>query len=277
LNPQPSIGDLERYYPDHYDPFSIGDPAELPVLQRFSLNYGLRKRCRLVTQHKSRGSLLEIGCAQGLFLDAMSRTGHWHVQGVEVNADAVSYARERLGLAVFHGPVEDAGFADGAFDAAVMWDVLEHVQRPRETLLEIRRVLKRDGVIVIRVPVLDSWDHKWFGRYWAGWDAPRHLTTFSRRTLGLLLENTGFRVEEMICRSGSYPAFVLSVRFWASEQLADGSARRLRNILEGLPLRLATAPFFYLIDRLGLSTVVTVVAQPDRGANAPAVTKVSRP
>jgi SAM-dependent methyltransferase len=262
LNPQPTMSDLVPYYPESYAPFEIPSPDQLPLLRRLSVNYGLRKRRRAVMRYKRSGRLLEIGCANGLFLDAMRRMGSWQLQGVDTSESAVRYARERLSLEVFHGPLEDAGFPNRHFDAVVMWDVLEHVHQPRETLIEIRRILKPDGVLVFRVPLLDSWDRKLFGPYWAGWDAPRHLTVFSRRTLDMMLARTDFRVARTDCVSGSYPAFVLSVRFWARQRLSVPAQERLNRVLESLPVRLVVAPCFYVVDRLGKSTVVTIVAQP---------------
>jgi SAM-dependent methyltransferase len=263
LNPQPTMEELVPYYSEDYDPFQIASPDELPFLQRHSLTYGLNKRCRLVNRQKTGGRLLEIGCATGLFLDAMRRTGNWQVQGVDVSEKAVECARETFGLDVFHGSVAEAHLGDDVFDVVVMWDVLEHVHSPRETLLEIRRILKPDGVLVFRVPLLDAWDRRLFGRYWAGWDAPRHLTLFSKETLGLMLARTGFRVQRTVCISGSYPTFVLSVRFWAREALSPGAQRFLRRSLEALPARLVTAPFFRLVDQLKKSTVTTVIARPE--------------
>jgi SAM-dependent methyltransferase len=262
LNPQPTMEELVPYYSQDYDPFQIAAPSQLSFLQRHSLNYGLTKRCRLVNRQKAGGSLLEIGCATGLFLDAMRRTGRWQVQGVDVSEKAVQRAREVFGLNVFHGPVTEAHFAGEAFDAIVLWDVLEHVHSPTETLLEIRRILKSDGVLIFRVPLLDAWDRKLFGRYWAGWDAPRHLTLFSKHTLGLMLARTGFCVKETLCISGSYPTFVLSVRFWARQFLSPTAQRLVRCALEALPTRLVTAPFFRLTDQLKKSTVMTIVARP---------------
>jgi SAM-dependent methyltransferase len=267
LNPQPTRSELARYYPEEYDPFQAqASPAARggPALQRWSVEYGLAKRCRAIARYKDGGRLLEIGCANGLFLDAMRRRGGWQLEGVEVSAPAAGYAREELGLDVFCGSLQDAEFPAGRFDAVVMWDVLEHVHQPRETLVEIRRVLKPDGVFVFRLPLLDAWERRLFGPYWAGWDAPRHLTLFSRETLALMLDKAGFRIEETACIAGSYPAFVLSMRFWAGEHLSPAGQRRLRRLLEALPARVLTAPLFYLVDRLERGTVVTVVARPER-------------
>jgi SAM-dependent methyltransferase len=261
LNPRPTMEELAHHYPRDYDPYTTALPDELPFFRRLSVRYGLRKRCRAVQRFKRGGRLLEIGCANGLFLDAMRRVGSWHVQGVEVNEPAARYARERLGLDVVTGELADAEFPDEAFDAVAMWDVLEHVHDPQATLHEIYRVLKPDGVLILRLPLLDSWDRRLFGRYWVGWDAPRHLTTFSLRTLRQMLRQASFCLEHAASISGSYPAFSLSLRFWAQEHLPQRARHGLRIVLDSLVVRAAVSPFFYLMDRLALSTVVTVVAR----------------
>lgn len=267
LNPQPTMAELVRYYPEDYDPFETPPPDQIPLPQRASVSHRLHKRKRAVTRHKRSGHLLEIGCANGLFLHAMRQTNDWQVQGVEVSEPAVHYARERLGLDVFHGPLEDAQLPEHFFDVVVMWDVLEHVHSPKDTLRETHRVLKPDGVLVFRLPLLDSWDRKLFGPYWAGWDAPRHLTLFSRHTLDMMLTSAGFRVDQIDCTSGGYTGFVLSIRFWAGEHLSAPAQSRLRRVLEALPLRIATAPYFYLVGRLGKNTFTTVVALPNGSGN----------
>ena len=47
------------------------------------------------------------------------------------------------------------------------------------------------------LPNADSVEARVFGRYWMGYDAPRHLTTFTTGTLGRTLFATGYRVEEI--------------------------------------------------------------------------------
>ncbi|MEZ4580535.1 MAG: class I SAM-dependent methyltransferase [Caldilineaceae bacterium] len=92
------------------------------------------------------GALLDVGCAAGTFLLAMS---HWGLDGngVELNAAEVArQTRERYGLDVIAGTLEDAHLAPAQFDAVTMWDVLEHVYDPAQTLREIHRLLKPGGI-----------------------------------------------------------------------------------------------------------------------------------
>jgi hypothetical protein len=77
----------------------------------------------------------------------------------------------------------------------------------------------------------------------------------------------------MMCISGSYPTFALSLRFWAQEHFSTAAQERLWTLLNSAFMRVLVIPFFYLLDRLGKGTVVTAIAQlsdPDgTGGTAP--------
>ncbi len=269
LNPQPTREELAPYYPQAYDPYETPLPDQLSWIKRLLVRYGFYKRCKEVLRYKGQGRLLEIGCAKGLFLQAMSQKGLWDLYGVETSEYATTFARRELRLNVFHGSVEEARFPDGYFDVVVMWDVLEHVHDPKKTLQEILRTLKSDGVLIFRLPLLGSWDQKLLGPYWAGWDAPRHLTLFSKLTIERMLIDAGFRVKGMSCISGSYPAFALGVRFWVRERLSSKGQKMVQGVLESWAVRLLVAPFFFFVDRMVKGTVVTVVALPANKTQLP--------
>ncbi|MGC9358256.1 MAG: class I SAM-dependent methyltransferase [Anaerolineae bacterium] len=272
LNPQPTVEEIVRYYPPKYYSYVSVPPGELSWPHRMVLNYGLYKRCQAVTRCKKEGRLLEVGCANGAFLDAMRRTGGWDVYGVDISEHAVRCARDQLGLNVFHGQLQDARFPNHFFDIVVLWDVLEHLPDPKSALLEIRRVLAPDGWLIFRVPNLDSLDARIFGPYWAGLDAPRHFFIFSETTLKRLLELCGFTLYRMTCISGTYPAFVLSMRLWARDHLSPRTQDWVQRVLESLPTRLLVAPIFQVVDRLKKSTVVTVYARYAQETNREAAT-----
>lgn len=261
LNPQPTTDEILHYYPVDYDAYAGARVDELSRLQRWSVAYGLYKRRRAITRYLASGRLLEVGCATGAFLETMRTAGDWDVYGVDISEHAVNYARDRLGLNVFLGQLAEAQFPAEYFDVVVMWDVLEHLPDPKIALGEVQRVLRDDGWLIFRIPNLDSWGAKFFDTYWAGFDVPRHFTTFSVATVQRLLETTGFKWYKAVCISGTYPTFVLSVRFWARDHLSPGAQRWLVRILNLLPLRLVVAPWFRIVDWLRKSSVITVYAR----------------
>jgi len=96
-------------------------------------------------------SLLDVGCGFGYFLELASQKG-WQVSGVEIASRAVENAMAKIGTQnIFRGTLKEAKYPDDAFDAITLWDLLFHVPNPYEELRECHRVLKRKGVIGIRV------------------------------------------------------------------------------------------------------------------------------
>jgi 2-polyprenyl-3-methyl-5-hydroxy-6-metoxy-1,4-benzoquinol methylase len=261
LNPRPDAGELAGYYPDDYDLYAAPPGGRAARLAQLNLRYAMAKRCRLVERHApGRGRVLDVGCATGLFLDAMRRRG-WQAQGVELVEYAAAQARERRGLDVRTGDLAQARYPDAQFDAVTMWDVLEHVPDPLSELREIRRILKPGGVVVLRVPDVSSPEARWFGEYWIGLDAPRHLYVFSPTTLAALLARAGLEPLEQLDLAGNHHAWALSVQGWAGERWGPARGRQIRAALQSLPIRLLLAPYFSAVSATRQGTLLSVVAR----------------
>jgi SAM-dependent methyltransferase len=226
----------------------------------------MSKRQRFVSRHRPGGRLLDVGCATGLFLRAMRASGVWTVQGVEVDPQAASIARDRYHLDVYTGTLEQAALPGEAFDAITLWDVLEHLHDPAASLGELHRLLKPGGVLVVRVPNGASWDARLFGQYWAGLEPPRHLYVFTAVTLRQFIERAGLAVVEFSSASAAYITFLLSLKFYLRER-GGRLARRLFPLLYHPVMRLLSAPLFGLAS-LGLRGPQLVAVARRRGAHA---------
>jgi SAM-dependent methyltransferase len=104
------------------------------------------------------GRVLDAGCGTGGFLAALrvSRPDLLRV-GIEWDGDAAARARWKSGAAVVRGKVGALPFADDSFDAAVAADVLCHAAvDPPATLLELKRVLRPGGRLIVNMPA-----YKW--------------------------------------------------------------------------------------------------------------------
>jgi len=259
-NPRPTLSEMGAHYPPEYDSYNPDGGEKASWLMRRLVQYGLDKRVRFVTRAVEGGRLLDVGCATGLFLRAVP-SDRFQVQGVEVSPHAAEIAR-RLGLDVFTGTLEQAAFPAASFDAVTLWDVLEHLHDPLASLQEITRILKPGGALIFRVPHGGSWDARLFGRYWAGLDTPRHLYVFDRQTLIALLAKAGLQIESESCAIGSYPTFVLSVRFWMAGRGWSAARRgKIARLLNGPLARLASAPFFSISSLTLNGPVITVTAR----------------
>lgn len=263
LNPRPSLAELQNYYPtDDYIPYTVAIEDEPSPFKRLDRRYGIHKRCRAVTtQFRQPGRMLDVGCATGVFLDGMRQRG-WETYGVEINPEVAQYARQRLGLNVFASELSDTDFAAGFFDLVTLWDVLEHVYDPRQTLQEIARVLRPGGLLVLSLPSLGSFEARLFGTHWAGWDLPRHLHLFPQPVLGQLLAETGFQLQKVSFFTGRYYVFVLSTQLWLEEHLPRKKLRQIiLEMMRSWPARLLALPFYAVLERLGKSSIMVIFAR----------------
>ena len=264
LSPRPTIDAMDAYYPSTYESGTPLVVENLPWPRRWLAQYGMWKRCRPLLADQPAGRVLDVGCGTGHFVAAMERHG-WEATGIDRNPQAVTFAREALNAKVNVGKIEQSSFTDHTFDAVTMWDSLEHVHDPRGVLLEIHRILKPEGRLLLRVPSLDSLDAHLFGPYWAGLDAPRHLTVFSRETITRLLSEMGFGIQRLWCMSGSHASFVISLRFLLAHRKSVGKlGRLLQSAIVSPPGAALSAPYFFIIDRLTLGPEMTVLAVKQR-------------
>ena len=101
-----------------------------------------RVRLAFLAPHAPGGRLLDVGAAGGAFV-AEARDAGYDARGIEPTPAFAAHARERLGVDVAEGTLEDARLRPGSLDAVTMWHVLEHVPRPVEQLRRVREALRR--------------------------------------------------------------------------------------------------------------------------------------
>lgn len=157
----------------------------------------LRRKAGLVMRAIGRkeGNLLDIGAGTGYFAAEMKKYG-FYVNAVEPDKGARETAARIFGIAE-QEPAALASFADDSFDAITMWHVLEHVYRIAEEWQQLHRLLRDNGRLIIAVPNCVSADAAHYGAKWAAYDVPRHLWHFSPRTMRLVAQQHGFRLESV--------------------------------------------------------------------------------
>jgi len=94
--------------------------------------------------------ILDVGCGTGTMLAYLSSFGH--VQGVDIDEEAVGYCHERGLLSVSLGEAANLPFPDGTFDLVTALDVVEHLDDDAAAFREMRRVLRPGGHLLVTVP-----------------------------------------------------------------------------------------------------------------------------
>jgi 2-polyprenyl-3-methyl-5-hydroxy-6-metoxy-1,4-benzoquinol methylase len=237
---------LARYSADYfwteYLP-SLGVTAGAPLdLGRFDVRYGAL--LKMLAARAPGRRLLEAGCGAGFFLAAAARAG-WQVTGIELSDEAARFAAGQLGLDIRQQPVEHAAIEPGSFDAAAMFDVIEHLFEPRAVLQAIARSLAPDGALVISTPNLDSASRLLLGMDWAVLSPLEHTYYFTEHTLRRLLEATGFdRIAFVRMHVMWGPMETINFRY---THAPDGTRARLCEVL----VRLGGTPLARALQRAG--------------------------
>jgi SAM-dependent methyltransferase len=106
----------------------------------------LNPACTEAILRHAAGRVLDVGCGRGYLAERLTEVSH-DVTGVDIVLYDGMAARD--GLRFVEGSVESLPFADGEFDTVVCTHTLEHVQRLGVALTELRRVARRQLIIVV--------------------------------------------------------------------------------------------------------------------------------
>jgi len=140
-------------------------------------------------------NVLDIGCAGGAFPKAASDLG-LSVIGLEPSSWLAEQARNRYGLDVRAGVLEEHNFDRSSFDVVTLWDVIEHLTRPDAVINQIHMLLKDDGILVINYPDYDSWVRRFLKFRWPFFLSV-HLIYFTPETIKKFLQKEKYVVVEI--------------------------------------------------------------------------------
>jgi len=185
VNPVENLNTYLKAYQDVVDNEYLETEKFRKILSQKHLTY--------LQKYKKRGLILDVGCFAGFFLE-LAQSNKWNIYGIEPSNWAGSYAKKR-GIKVLGKTVQNTNLDSYKFDAITMWDVIEHLSDPSKTIKKLSKSLKKNGIIAIGTPNVESLmfkilrgNHPYFIRM--------HLILFSPKTLTHLLESNGFEILE---------------------------------------------------------------------------------
>jgi 2-polyprenyl-3-methyl-5-hydroxy-6-metoxy-1,4-benzoquinol methylase len=186
---KPSIKELSVLYDETY--FKRGK-----YVQDRAINLENKRRISWLKKNgvKKGAKILDIGCATGDFIKAAK--SEFHMWGVDVSEFAVKQARienPEIPNQVYVGNIESQEFPEGFFDAIVLWDVIEHLWNPSKTILNLIKILKPGGIVVLSTPNIGSLAARLMGKYWPFITIPEHLSFFNKKTIFYLAKTSGLK------------------------------------------------------------------------------------
>jgi predicted TPR repeat methyltransferase len=183
----------------------ISRPHDLIGEEEFRQPYYETQAARISGWFDNLGSLLEIGAGTGGLLKSLEAKG-WDAEGIEPSETLLAFARSRLGEKVLlhHcllGQAEEL-LSLRPYRAIVALDVIEHL--PDIDLLPAKAFdwLVPDGLLFLQTPNSQSLRRRLEGGRWEQIAPEEHFAIHSARSLRLLLERTGFKVESLETMSG---------------------------------------------------------------------------
>ena len=189
-DPQPSDADLDAAYAASYGPYQ--GPG---LVERVAEPLARREAAWIVSHAGGTGSMLDLGCGTGAMMRRIRECG-WtgDIRGVEFSEDVARATAERLGLPVAVAPVEEVPMPEAPVRLVVLRHVIEHVREPQAVLQRIGEMLEPGGVLYVGTPDRRALAERAFGRYWHGYDPPRHLHAFTADGVRRLLRASGYEV-----------------------------------------------------------------------------------
>lgn len=191
-NPRPAEEENGAYYKfADYISHTNSSKGLIGTIYRQVRKINLKRKLAVLEKHKSGKKVLDVGCGTGFF-PAFIQTKGYTVTGVEPDDDARKYATEQNKVQAY--PLDQLNhFSQGEFDCITMWHVLEHVYHLQEQVKILSKLIKPGGLFVIALPNYKSFDAQHYGKFWAGYDVPRHLYHFEEKTIAKLIEDHGFK------------------------------------------------------------------------------------
>jgi SAM-dependent methyltransferase len=148
-------------------------------------------------RRRQRGTrkLVDIGCNAGVFMMLAKNSGYV-VTGVEQSIVG-RWLRDNLRFPVFE---RLSDVAPETADVVTLWDVLEHTEKPKEVLAEIKRITKPGGILALKVPHGPNslLFHRVHPKTSNALGIPEHVQFFSPRSLRQMLAACGLSVCRVI-------------------------------------------------------------------------------
>ena len=186
--------DIEKYYEtDNYISHSDGENTLLQKVYQSIKKRNLQRKVALIEKFAGEDkTLLDVGAGTGDFLRHAKNKG-WKVFGVEPNTNAQKRAAQK-GIDL----EEDLdSIQEMKFSVITLWHVLEHLPNLEENIERLSHMLEEGGTLIVAVPNFKSYDAKYYGRFWAAYDVPRHLWHFSRTAIARLFLNQGMELKKV--------------------------------------------------------------------------------
>lgn len=148
--------------------------------------------------------ILDLGCGTGNYLEGIKNTGA-DLWGIDISFKAVAVAKAKVLKAkqILCGDACPLPFPDTQFDCVTAWGVIEHFSDIAKIIVEVKRVVKPNGTVIIMVPNVYYYKFIW-DTLRKGSGPVKHQEIeklYSYREWKVLIESQGLKVTSTFCHN----------------------------------------------------------------------------
>ncbi len=208
INNQPN--NIADYYPRNYYSFSF--PNLKSIRMRLILlrdRYAILRKSTLgliaylITPNiffnelyklnlNAKSKILDVGCGNGTLIRKLSQLGFTEVVGID---PFVEKDIDNSEIKILKKNITEM---DSEWDVIMFNHSLEHMFNQQENLKSASRNLADNGFCIVRIPLVSSYAWNVYGENWFQLDAPRHFYLHSERSMRLLANLCGFKVDKVV-------------------------------------------------------------------------------
>jgi 2-polyprenyl-3-methyl-5-hydroxy-6-metoxy-1,4-benzoquinol methylase len=95
-------------------------------------------------------AILDAGCGNGIWIKKLAEQGYTNLHGIDFNEHVVEIGIP--GAQFKCGDLAQTGYKDQQFDVIAILDVIEHIPDPTNVIIELKRILKPNGILLASLP-----------------------------------------------------------------------------------------------------------------------------
>jgi 2-polyprenyl-3-methyl-5-hydroxy-6-metoxy-1,4-benzoquinol methylase len=213
-NPVADEQELNAFYKNYYDKGNFGNLqykqktiSQFENIQKATIQE-LLKLDRNVKYYTGEGNYLDVGFGLGFHLYIAQKLGY-HVYGTELDKDCIDFVQPYiLSAQLYNGDLLSAKYENNQFDIINICHVIEHLIDPNSYLLELNRIVKNKGLIIVSTPNIGALAYQIFRavnflRFKIPLivDGLEHTVIFNQKNLRTVIENHGFAIVDQYTES----------------------------------------------------------------------------
>jgi len=142
---------------------------------------------RIIKEMPKKAKILDVGCSGGVLINALKENCFWDISGIDISEEAIGKCKKAGLKKVKKADGTKTGLKANSFDLIIASDVLEHIKEEKKALKEWKRILKKNGKLLVFVPAFDF--------LWSAHDvANAHCRRYKKKKLCKTLKEAGFEV-----------------------------------------------------------------------------------